>query len=301
MNAKSVMYLVVGPLAYRFTSDCPMVCDKTYAHFFQNEPPTQKQGVRMVIDCEVMVADQEIMIDGELVFHDPVRSVYNSSQGLETRVLNFEGKPYAICRETLQVKLQLILAKFCLSEGNVLLSSDFLESLMMERFMIMCGGMILHSSFIVHNDKAILFTAPSGTGKSTQASLWERYSGAEIINGDRSVVWYDDTQHRFMASGLPFCGSSGINKIRTVQLCCIVFISQAPENNAQLMPVAVAARKLFGEMSINKWNVAFVEKALDLIDRLVTTVPMVRLECNMEEGAVQTLRRCIDEMADNNE
>ena len=67
------------------------------------------------------------------------------------------------------------------------------------------------------------------------------------------------------------------------------------------MSVAVAARKLFGEMSINKWNVAFVEKALELIDRLVTTVTMVRLECNMEEGAVDALRRCIEEMTDSDE
>ena len=131
--------------------------------------------------------------------------------------------------------------------------------------------------------------------------MWERYAGAEVINGDRSVVWYDDSQHRFMASGLPFCGSSGINKVRTVPLQSVVFISQAPENDARPMSVAVAARKLFGEMSINKWNVAFVEKALELIDRLVTTVTMVRLECNMEEGAVETLRRCIEEMTDSDE
>ena len=301
MNVKSVMYLVVGPLAYRLTSDYPMVCDAMFAHFFQNEPPTQEQGVRKLVDCEVMVTDQKIMIEGDLVFRDPVRSVYTSSKGLETRVLDFEGEPYAICKDIPQVKLQLFLAKFCLSDGNIIISTYFLESLMMERYMMMCGGMVLHSSFIVHNNKAILFTAPSGTGKSTQASLWERYAGAEVINGDRSVVWYDDRQHRFMASGLPFCGSSGINKVRTVPLQSVVFISQAPENDARPMSVAVAARKLFGEMSINKWNVAFVEKALELIDRLVTTVTMVRLECNMEEGAVDALRRCIEEMTDSDE
>lgn len=288
-------------MAYRLTSDYPMVCDAVYAHFFQNDPPTQEQGMRMMVDCEVMVTDQEVMIEGELVFRDPVRLVYTSSKSQETRVLDFEGEPYAICRDILQAKLQLILAKFCLSDGKIIINSYFLESLMMERYMVMCGGLILHSSFIVHKAKAILFTAPSGTGKSTQASLWEKYAGAEVINGDRSVVWYDDTHHRFMASGLPFCGSSGINKVMTAQLQAIVFISQAPENDAQPMPVAVAARKLFGEMSINKWNVAFVEKALDLIDRLVATVTMVRLECNMEEGAVDALRHCIEEMTVSNE
>ncbi|WP_370839368.1 hypothetical protein [Intestinibacter bartlettii] len=38
---------------------------------------------------------------------------------------------------------------------------------------------------LIGKDKGILFSAPSGTGKSTQADLWEKYENAEIINGDR--------------------------------------------------------------------------------------------------------------------
>ena len=161
---------------------------------------------------------------------------------------------------------------------------------MMEKMMLLCKGLILHSSFIVHQGKSILFTAPSGTGKSTQAALWERYAEADIINGDRSVVWYDEASQCFMSSGLPFCGSSGINKVRTVPLGAVVFIEQSSSNSAVAQSESVAARKLFGEMSINKWNPPFVECSLDLINMLVESVPMVHLRCNMEEDAVATLR-----------
>ncbi|MBR3456254.1 MAG: hypothetical protein IKH26_13145 [Bacteroidaceae bacterium] len=288
MKEKSVVYMVVGPLVYRFVSDFEIEVDGSYAHFFHEHLPVSDTDVKLKVVCEINVAEGEIPIDGQLVYHDTVNSVFVNAKGQETRVMTIEGKPYAVCRESLNASLELILSRACLSDGNICISMPILEALMMERFMVMCGGLILHSSFIIHEGEAILFTAPSGTGKSTQASLWQRYAGAEIINGDRSVVWYDGQQ--FMASGLPFCGSSGINKDRTVPLACIAFIEQWTDNNACSMPVAVSARKLFGEMSINKWNHQFVDLALDMIERLVASVPMVHLQCNMEEGAVTALR-----------
>ena len=50
------------------------------------------------------------------------------------------------------------------------------------------GGFILHASAIRVDDQIVVFTAPSGTGKSTQANLWRAYRGAQIINGDRCAV-----------------------------------------------------------------------------------------------------------------
>ena len=77
---------------------------------------------------------------------------------------------------------------------------------------------LLHSSFIKWKDKAILFTAPSGTGKSTQADLWEKYENAEIINGDRSGIRKMDG--KWTAYGLPIAGSSGIYK--NISYICII-------------------------------------------------------------------------------
>ena len=306
MKQKTVKYLVVGPLAYRMASDYWLEVSEEYAQFFHDTPPALEDGVKVVVECDLLVADGDVRIDGQLAYRDPVRSVFVNAQGRETRVFDLEGKAYAVCCEAalsdlqdkphdegqneVQASLQLILAKYCVSNDHIIINTYFLEAMMMEKMMLLCKGLILHSSFIVHQGKSILFTAPSGTGKSTQAALWERYAEAEIINGDRSVVWYDETSQRFMSSGLPFCGSSGINKVRTVPLGAVVFIEQSPSNSAVAQPVSVAARKLFGEMSINKWNPPFVECSLDLINMLVESVPMVHLRCNMEEDAVATLR-----------
>ena len=51
-------------------------------------------------------------------------------------------------------------------------------------------GILLHCSWIRWKDRGILFTAPSGTGKSTQAQLWCDLMGAELINGQWTLALY---------------------------------------------------------------------------------------------------------------
>ena len=58
----------------------------------------------------------------------------------------------------------------------------------MKKILLKYNGIILHSSFINFENKAILFSAPSGTGKSTQADLWKKYKNAEI-----TLEVYNDT------------------------------------------------------------------------------------------------------------
>lgn len=51
------------------------------------------------------------------------------------------------------------------------------------------GMLVLHSAYIVtRGGEGILFSGPSGIGKSTQAALWERFAGARTVNGDRALV-----------------------------------------------------------------------------------------------------------------
>lgn len=58
----------------------------------------------------------------------------------------------------------------------------------MERILMEQEAAILHASFIEYEGQAVLFTGPSGIGKSTQAGLWEQYEDAQILNGDRTIL-----------------------------------------------------------------------------------------------------------------
>ena len=151
--------------------------------------------------------------------------------------------------------------------------------------------LIFHASYIKVQDKGIIFIAPSGTGKSTQAALWEKYRGAEIINGDKACIHVkgEPTVH-----GIPFDGTSGICKDISCPLSGIVFLEQAKENTVDRLQSALAIQALFSNVFVDRsipyeWN-----KALELIMKLVDCVPIYHLKCTADERAVEALEKVLE-------
>ena len=95
------------------------------------------------------------------------------------------------------------------------------------------GGFFLHCSCLKYKEDAIIFTAPSGTGKSTHAALWRRHFGDEVtmINDDKPLVREKDG--RFVIYGTPWNGKHGIGTNTSAPVKAVVFLSQAPENTAK--------------------------------------------------------------------
>ena len=51
-------------------------------------------------------------------------------------------------------------------------NANWLLYLALERPLLHYGRLILHASAVLYHERAILFAAPSGGGKSTQAEIW---------------------------------------------------------------------------------------------------------------------------------
>ena len=122
-------------------------------------------------------------------------------------------------------RYRVCLEEVCLPlyDTNLVLKLLELPKLLLEH-----GGIFLHASFINDRGRAILFTAPKQTGKSTQAALWQRYRGAEIVNGDRALLRRVDGCWR--AYGSPYCGTSGICENRALPLRAVVLLRQGKRN-----------------------------------------------------------------------
>jgi hypothetical protein len=153
------------------------------------------------------------------------------------------------------------------------------------------GGFVFHSSYIAVDGKAILFTAPSGTGKSTQAALWERYRFAEVINGDRSAVRW--SKGRALACGIPFAGSSNICKNVTLPLGAIVYLKQSPQNQIRRLRGAESFRRVWEGSSVNTWDKADVAAVSETVQQVVCTVPVLELACTPDEQAVKALEETL--------
>ena len=147
---------------------------------------------------------------------------------------------------------------------------------------------ILHSSFISWQNNGILFTAPSGTGKSTQADLWKKYEDADIYNGDRTIIRKIDG--KYYGFGSPYAGSSGIYRNESAPIKAIVVIEQGPDNVIRRLHGREAFLPLFRETLMNTWNKEYMEKMTDLLMDAACQIPVYHLSCRPDQDAVNTVK-----------
>lgn len=293
------VYMKVGPVIYKIVAQEPFfIADECKQFFVSSLDDIENFFEKKIIECKIKKVKIFSNIQGELLYQDTERMVFGY-QGREQRLHAVNGNVYGIYRELGDDEIEIELDEAQIDALNI--NIPFLEMLALDRFLLKENALVLHSAFIKWNGWGIVFTAPSGTGKSTQANLWKRQLKAEIINGDRSVIYWNPNSKSFDVCGLPFCGSSRINKNQIVPLRAIIFLTQAPDNKAELYSKINAASKLFGEMSINKWNQDAVEKSLWLIEKIVNQIELVHFACNMELDAVDVLKEYLerkDDLAD---
>lgn len=168
---------------------------------------------------------------------------------------------------------------------------NLLKLLSLEDLFLRESGFLLHASFIRYDGCAVLFTAPCGTGKSTQASLWETHENAEILNGDRALLRKQGDQ--WTAYGLPIAGSSGIYRNQCAPVKAIVALRQAKTNQIRRLGFSEALRYFYPEVTIHRWDSKFVDTILNLLLDLMGSVPVFLLECRPDQEAVQLLKDTI--------
>lgn len=164
---------------------------------------------------------------------------------------------------------------------------DILNLIGLEKILLDHSGFLLHSSLIRYQNKAILFSAPCGVGKSTQADLWNRFRNAEILNGDRAGVRFSN--NFWCAYGMPFAGTSGIYKNASAPIAAVVTLDQGPENQIHRLRPMEAIRRLLLECSCRRWDSEFMNRMLDLLLKFVSLVPVYHLVCRPDEDAVNLL------------
>ena len=149
------------------------------------------------------------------------------------------------------------------------------------------GMLILHSSYIVTEDgEAVIFSGPSGVGKSTQAALWEKYLGANIINGDRSLLCPDECS----SNGIFYSGTSGICKNVSAPIKAIVLLGQAEDNSVQPINPSAAFARILSQCAYYAWDTPSAIRMTDHVARLISNAQVLRFDCRADESAVRALQ-----------
>lgn len=216
--------------------------------------------------------------------------------GLEMRYIGVPegGVFYACYREEDDAHATILLARPI--AGIVWVDPMFLSFFCMERHMMRKSSLVLHCAYMAYQGQAVLFSAPSGTGKTTQAALWEKYRGTRVVNGDKSLLIKRDGV--WMANGWPVCGSSQVCHDESMPIRAIVMLSQGKENTITRLSPFQAFSQIYSQVTINVWNRAAQQRAMDLIENLATGVPVYHLSCTISEEAVRALEHALQDDLD---
>lgn len=201
-------------------------------------------------------ADMSVAVTSEDIFHEKIKNI---------REAQIEGLPVAdypdSYLETLAVYRKIVTKML-----------DF-------------DTFLMHGAVIAVGDKAWLFTAPSGTGKTTHINLWlNNIPGSYVVNGDKPLIHIGD---ECTVYGTPWAGKEGMNQNIGVKLCGIVVLNRGAENHIEKVPMTQILPVLIQQSYRPKERVE-LEKTLSLLSRMGKKIPMYQLYCNMNPDAALT-------------
>lgn len=273
-NVAGVNFCVLGKKEEMFTEETILKKYKsgpgegTYKYYFQ----IVENLLDPVGECIFNGASKRIYKEKELEIRY-IGSVENTLDGAYMRI---EKKGEEACVQVERKKIRKYITE-----------KVVLTALGMEHLVVTVQGFILHASFVNWKGKGILFTAPSGTGKSTQADLWKKFRGAEIINGDKAIIRNIDGE--FFACGLPYSGSSKYYENEVLPLHAVVYLGQSTKTTIRHLTGSEAFKKIWEGCSIALWEVLDVNQVISNIQELICRVPIFELKCTPDESAVIVL------------
>ena len=195
--------------------------------------------------------------------------------------------PY-LSNETDNIDIRIESAREIIRKRTKTLSDDDLEYIgtgaFFYRELLKFNGFQFHSSAVVMDGKAYLFSANSGTGKSTHTSLWlEKFgSRAYILNDDKPAlrlidgIWY--------AFGTPWSGKNDISVNAGVPIAGICMLERGEQNAINPFSGKDAIFEIYVQSTRPK-AAEYRIKLLELLDKLITQIPVWKLMCNMEPDA----------------
>jgi hypothetical protein len=207
----------------------------------------------------------------------------------EIRILKYAESniPYAIYEEINNEEINVYINPPYLHH----LKSDtiFMSLLGLEKHESFKNFYILHCSYIQYNNQAILFSGPSGIGKSTHSTLWKKVftDKVQLINGDRSLINID--KNIIYANGWPVCGSSNICLNKRNNVAGIVFLLQGKDNNIIQESYITYLKRFIQQTTINTWNKQYTNAAITFIEKIISLNRCCTYSCNITEEAVINL------------
>ena len=169
-------------------------------------------------------------------------------------------------------------------------SDAYLETLAVYRkiadHILSCDTLLFHGSVIAVDGEGYLFTAKSGTGKSTHTRLWREYFGerAVMVNDDKPLLHITDSG--VTAYGTPWDGKHRLSTNTAVPLKGICILTRDTTNHIE-QAEPHATYPMIVQQTNRSLSADGMKQTLSLIDRMLNVMPVYRLGCNMDIEAAR--------------
>lgn len=168
---------------------------------------------------------------------------------------------------------------------------EYLETLAIQRkllkvLLLKYDAIFFHGSAVSYKGKAFMFTAPSGTGKSTHTALLKELLGDELlyINDDKPIIRVVDGAVNVFGS--PWNGKHFLGDNISANLEAICVVTRASENKIVRLSPVIALKSLF-EQTVEYDDEKSAEKLLEVISEIVSSTKFYTLYCNKELDAAK--------------
>lgn len=140
------------------------------------------------------------------------------------------------------------------------------------------GVFFMHGAVISVNNYTFMFTAPSGTGKTTHIKKWiDCIDNSFIINGDKPLIRITDSSA--IACGTPWCGNENLGVNTTAPLTAIILMERNENNYMEEISFESAFPFLVQQIYIPD-NIDIAKKELELLSQLKDKVRFFRFSFN---------------------
>lgn len=145
-------------------------------------------------------------------------------------------------------------------------------------------ALLTHGSALCMDGRAYIFTAPSGTGKSTHASLWRKAFGDRVwtVNDDKPFLRIKEDG--VAVYGTPWDGKSHLSRNASAPLKAVVWLTRDVVNHIEPMSKAEVFPALMSQCFASKIP-ATMKRILELEKTLLSTAEFYKLGCNMDPEA----------------
>ncbi len=166
-----------------------------------------------------------------------------------------------------------------------------LGHILLRNLLTLNHGILIHASAVEWNGIGLVFSAPSGTGKSTHTKLWETYFGARVINDDAPALKLEN--NKILVYGTPWSGTHEKHLNAKAPLAAIVVLEQNPKNEIRKLTISEITAHLLPRFLLPYYDNCLMGKAMDIYERIVVSVPIYLLKCRPDREAAEMVHRCV--------